>query len=159
VDYLEEKEENSQLVLKKKKTRADQLGIDTKKNITPKNKLENQITKIIKDATVQIRQQASAIRWDDLKYELRIKPQLPLLIKQAWMQDEEVEEFVEEITKNYSASITKYLKMSSEEDLGRGIYFLKCLELAGLIDISKKHVKPIVYCNFFEKARFSGNRK
>lgn len=63
VDYLDEKEENNQLVLKKKKTRADQLGIDTKKNITPKNKLENQITKIIKDATVEIRQQAALIRW------------------------------------------------------------------------------------------------
>ena len=86
VEYLDEKEESSLQVQKKKKTRADQLGIDTKKNITPKNKLENQITKIIKDATVGIRQQAGYIRWEDLSYELRMKPQLPLLIKQAWLE-------------------------------------------------------------------------
>jgi hypothetical protein len=76
-------------VFKKKKTRADQLGIDTKKNITPKNKLENQITKIIKDATVQIRLQASYIKWEDLKYNLRIKPQIPHLIKKSWHEDKQ----------------------------------------------------------------------
>jgi len=39
--FLEDKEEDEivQQVLKKKKTRFDQLGIDTKKNVTPKNKL------------------------------------------------------------------------------------------------------------------------
>lgn len=59
------------------------MGIDMKKNITPKNKLENQITRIIKQATLSIRQQASAIKWEDLKFELRIKPQIPLLIVKA----------------------------------------------------------------------------
>jgi hypothetical protein len=66
---------------RKKKSRSEMLGIDTRKNITPKNRLENQITRIIKDATAGIRQQAAHINWEDIKYELRIKPQLPYLIR------------------------------------------------------------------------------
>ena len=50
-EYLNENEDQPQQALKRKKSRFDQLGIDTKKNITPKNKLENQITRIIKQAT------------------------------------------------------------------------------------------------------------
>lgn len=37
--------------MKRKKNRADLLGIDMKKNLTPKNKLENQLTAILKSAT------------------------------------------------------------------------------------------------------------
>jgi hypothetical protein len=66
---------------RKKKSRSEMLGIDTRKNITPKNRLENQITRIIKDATAGIRQQAAHIKWEDINYELRIKPQLPYLIR------------------------------------------------------------------------------
>jgi hypothetical protein len=43
-----------------------------------------------------------------------------------------------------------------EEEVGRGIYLIRCLELAGLVEVSKKHLKPIVYNNFFQKAKFSG---
>lgn len=38
-NYLLESEEIPQQSLRRKKSRFDQLGIDTKKNITPKNKL------------------------------------------------------------------------------------------------------------------------
>jgi len=69
--------------VKKKKSRFDQLGIDTKKNITPKHRLEDQITKIIKHATQSIRMQAANIDWDAIKYDLRIRPQIPVLIVKA----------------------------------------------------------------------------
>jgi ASC-1-like (ASCH) protein len=81
-EYLEDKVDNpTEKAGKKKKTRSEQLGIDPSKNLTAKNKFENQVTKIIKDATALIRQQASHIKWEDLKFELRIKPQIPYLIK------------------------------------------------------------------------------
>jgi chromatin segregation and condensation protein Rec8/ScpA/Scc1 (kleisin family) len=88
-EYLVEREESRDAVLRRRRSRADQLGIDTKKNITPKNTLENQITRIIKEATASIRQQAAFIDWHDIKFELRIKPQLPYLIHQAWAKDPE----------------------------------------------------------------------
>jgi len=53
--YLLESEVHPQQDLRRKKSRYDQLGIDTKKNVTPKNKLENQLTRIIKQATQSIR--------------------------------------------------------------------------------------------------------
>lgn len=82
VDFLEDKQEEvTEKSVRRKKSRSELLGIDAKKNITPKNRLENQITRIIKDATASIRQQASHIKWEDIKYELRIKPQLPYIIR------------------------------------------------------------------------------
>jgi len=61
--FLLESEVHPPQDLRKKKTRYDLLGIDTKKNFTPKNKLENQITRIIKQATQSIREQAAFIKW------------------------------------------------------------------------------------------------
>lgn len=52
-----------------------------KKTMTPKHLLETQLARIIKDATAGIREQAAHISWQDIKYEQRIKPQLPYLIK------------------------------------------------------------------------------
>ena len=57
---------------------------------------------------------------------MRIKPQLPLLIRQAWGNDGETAQLLEEVGSNYSAPISKYLKMF-EDDLGRGIYLIRCL--------------------------------
>lgn len=112
------------------------------------------MTKIIKDATAGIRQQAAHIRWEDIKYESRIKPQLPYLIKEAWAAEEDAAELVEEITKNYSAPLVHYLNLFDKNTLGKGIYLLKCLELAGLVEIKKVQVRPMVYTSFFDKANF-----
>lgn len=154
--YLEEEkaEPAAAKTGRKKKTRSEMLGIDTKKNVTPKHLLESQVTRIIKEATAGIRQQAAHIRWEDISYELRIKPQLPYLVKEAWAADEEAAQLVEAVTKNYSAPLTHYLKMFDSKDLGKGIYLIKCLELAGLVEIRKGQVKPMVYTSFFDKANF-----
>ena len=54
--YLDDKNEAQQEKgLRKKKTRFEQLGIEPGKSLSPKQKLESQITKIIKDATASIR--------------------------------------------------------------------------------------------------------
>jgi hypothetical protein len=66
---------------------------------------------------------------------------------------------VEEVLQNYSAPLTKYLRVFPEDELGKGIYLLKCLEYAGLIEISKKTIKPIVYTKYFDKATFSNKQK
>ena len=71
---MTENEEQPVQVVRRNKSRADKLGIDSKKNFTSRNKLENQITKIIKHATQSIRNQAALIKWQDIQYDLRIKP-------------------------------------------------------------------------------------
>lgn len=81
--------------MRKKKTRMEQLGIEPSNFRSPKQKLDSQLTRIIKDATASIRQQASHIKWSDLNYELRIKPQIPNLIKEAWSRNDDTAELVE----------------------------------------------------------------
>jgi hypothetical protein len=44
--------------------------------------------------------------------------------------------------------------MFEKEELGKGIYLVKCLEMAGLIEIKKNQIKPMVYTTFFDKANF-----
>lgn len=61
--YLSETEDQPQQLLRRRRDRFDLLGIDMKKNVTPKNRLENQLTKIIKHATQGIRSQAGVINW------------------------------------------------------------------------------------------------
>ena len=47
-----------------------------------------------------------------------------------------------------------YLNLFDKNTLGKGIYLLKCLELAGLVEIKKVQVRPMVYAAFFDKANF-----
>ena len=81
--YLLESEAHPPQDPRRKKSRYDLLGIDTKKNFTSKNKLENQLTRIIKQATQPIREQAACIKWEDLKFELRIRPEIPRCVMQS----------------------------------------------------------------------------
>ncbi len=63
-------------------------------------------------------------------------------------------DLVEAVTRNYSAPLTHFLKDFETKELGKGIYLVKCLEMAGLIEIRKSQVKPMVYNTFFDKANF-----
>jgi hypothetical protein len=154
--FLTESEEAVAPKQRSKRSRSDQLGIDTKKNITAKKRCEMQITKIIKEATKYIRAQANLTSWADIKFQLRIRPQIPYLMVEALKNEPETKDLVREITRHHTSPLAQYLGMFASEDLGQAIYLLKRLELQGLIDISKKHIKPVVTLNFFDKASFSG---
>lgn len=149
-------DQNSQQ-FKKRRTRSDQLCIDSKKNITPKNKLENHITKIIKIATSEIRLQARQIDWKAIKYNLRIKPSIPELLVNAIRKDSEYVPFMDEILNSCHLPVSTYLSLFEEHMIGQAVYRLKCLEQAGVIDVRKKLVIPTIYCNYFDKAKFMGS--
>ena len=133
------------------------LGI--KKNLNPKAKLQSQITYLIRMASYKIRQFSAHIKWSSIKFEERIKPQIPLKIVKAMKEDEETRELTESITSCYSKPLsTLYGQFDSDEPgqggLGWGGYQLRTAELSGLITLSRRHVNPIVYNNFFEKSSF-----
>jgi len=71
-------------------------------------------------------------------------------------KEEETSELIDTITSTYSASLAYYLDMFGKEDIGQTLYLLKRLELQGLVDISKKSIKPIVYNAFYPKGCFAG---
>ena len=126
LELLTQSEEQPQPVVRKKRTRADQLGIDMKKNITPKNRLEAQITRIIKQVTQPIRTQASRINWQDISYDLRIRPQIPTLLLRSYQEDPLYLALLEEILSEYAAPVSKHLEGGSEQG-GRLAYLLKVL--------------------------------
>jgi hypothetical protein len=88
--------------------------------------LESQITKVIKHATQAIRQQAKLVKWEDIKFELRIKPPIPFLIYETISEEDETKELIDEVTSTVSAPLAHYLPMF-EDNIGQGIYLLKRL--------------------------------
>lgn len=83
---------------------------------------------------------------------------MPLLIYQSWANDPETKEIMEEISSNYCAPLSSYLSKFEGEDAGKGMYVMRCLEWAGLIEVNKRHMRPAVLTTFFQKAKFTGKQ-
>ena len=73
---------------KRRKDRIDHLGI-IKNQITPKMILENNITRIIKTLTKDVRKYSKSLKWSSFKFTERIKPCIPLKIVSAMKNDED----------------------------------------------------------------------
>lgn len=64
------------------------MGITTNQ-ITLKMTLENNITKIIKTLTKDVRMYSKSLKWNSFKFTERIKPCIPLNIVSALKKDED----------------------------------------------------------------------
>lgn len=112
---------------KKSKDRVKQLGIPNKKQLSPKAILENQISQIIKKATFLVRKQAKEIKWADIKFEQRIKPQIPYLIMEAAANSEENKELIEEVRGFISVPLSRVVNKFGVENIGELTYAIRNL--------------------------------
>lgn len=93
-DDDEEEPEAKPLRNNRKKTRFEKLGLDKNQNMTPRVKLENQITRIIKHATREIRQFTANMKWSCIRFDDRIRPEIPLKIVTAMKNESDMEDLV-----------------------------------------------------------------
>lgn len=121
--------------------------------------LENQITKIIKQATVEIRKQGSEVKWEKIKLDSRIRPMIPYNIINS--QNDEHKKIVDLITQHQNVPIVKLISLfqEKEKEIGKLIFMTKNLEQNGILEHCKKMMRTSVMTNFYEKANFTSIRK
>ena len=136
---------------KKRKKRRIKVSDKSEKEV-----LEEQITSIIKFHTEIIREQAQWVDWEELEMDERIRPEIPLHLFDALLQEPYKRKLLERITSSPKISLAAIVNLFYEEDelyFGKIMHTMKDLELHGIVDILKS-ANPSVTPNFFPKASF-----
>lgn len=115
--------------------------------------------------TQKIRKQAKEVSWDLLKFCERIRPMIPCDIHEAVKKSKIHADLLRFIEVQYSISLARVIEhFCHPEDetkksmtYGELIYYLKDLELYGLIDIIYRSLMPRVSPSFFPKAKYANN--
>lgn len=97
------------------------------------------------------------VKWEEIDFENRIRPQIPLHLFKAVNQDPKKKKVLDEITSypNYSLAKLLHFFCEKERNFGEFMYLMKDLHLHGMIDLIQGQINPTVTPSFFPKSSFT----
>ena len=77
----------------------------------------------------------------------------------SYRDNEETSGLVEEILDEYATPVSKFIERWDKDEIGRLMYLLKSIEIAGLVDVVRKQQRPTICLHYFDKAHFTGQHR